>query len=417
MAIGPNQPGYNFGNEVWVLLGLASVVVFLRCFARIQSTSLRQLKLDDWAMKVALTLFVFTGTSARLIAATTKVNPEVNPNHMPLAMHPAMANNDMTDEYRANLDPASVEYQVRVAASKLHLTAWSLYVSTLWCLKLCIAVFYTRLTGGLSFMKIRIHIAYVAIGVSYIVVMATILGACRPFNHYWQINPNPGGQCILATSEVACYVVVVLNVLTDLYLLHLPILLFWDAKMSRVKKLLLTTLFSGGVFVITAGILRTYFILTGGRQGGAQAAHWGMREAFVAFVIGNVPMIYGGARIWLRKVRDSKMTARIRSMIISWPGADRVIGVFRIASREEVRGGPENFTRSKNFARLNGMEVKDLSSAKSLSPSQIWSHSCMKTDVTRSGAHLVERDPQNAIHVTRGINVDFGRITSHGPAT
>jgi hypothetical protein len=54
--------------------------------------------------------------------------------------------------------------------------------------------FLTDHSDGLSFMKIRIHIAYGTIGVTYIVVMATLLGACRPFNHYWQINPNPGGR-------------------------------------------------------------------------------------------------------------------------------------------------------------------------------------------------------------------------------
>lgn len=42
-------------------------------------------------------------------------------------------------------------------------------------------------------MTIRIQIAYVAIGISYVAVMATILGACQPFDHYWQINPYPGG--------------------------------------------------------------------------------------------------------------------------------------------------------------------------------------------------------------------------------
>ena len=115
----------------------------------------------------------------------------------------------MTDEYRANLGPASVEYQLRVVGSKLHLAGWCLFVSTLWCLKLCIAVYYTRLTyvldhilrhlltscsDGISHMRIRIQVAYAAIGVTYIVVMASILGACQPFNHYWQINPNPGGE-------------------------------------------------------------------------------------------------------------------------------------------------------------------------------------------------------------------------------
>ena len=99
-----------------------------------------------WSDYLPQTLFVFTVTSARLIAATTNINPAVNPNHMLLALPPELANNDMTDEHRANLDPASVEYKVRVAVSKLHVVAWSLYVSNLWCLKLCIAVFYTRLT-------------------------------------------------------------------------------------------------------------------------------------------------------------------------------------------------------------------------------------------------------------------------------
>jgi hypothetical protein len=70
----------------------------------------------------------------------------VNPTHVPAALNPGLANNGMTDEHRANLDPSSVEYQVRVAGSKLHLIAWSLYASTLWCLKACIAIFYTRLT-------------------------------------------------------------------------------------------------------------------------------------------------------------------------------------------------------------------------------------------------------------------------------
>jgi hypothetical protein len=85
-------------------------------------------------------------SSARLIAATTNIDPKVNPNHMLISLTPELANNGMTDDHRANLDPNSVEYQLRVAGSKLHLTAWSLFVSTLWCLKLCIAVFYTRLT-------------------------------------------------------------------------------------------------------------------------------------------------------------------------------------------------------------------------------------------------------------------------------
>lgn len=91
-------------------------------------------------------MFAFTGAAAQLIAVTTTIDTRVNPNNIPVALDPALANNGMSAEYRAKLDPASVEYQLRIAGSKLHLSAWSLYVSSLWCLKLCIAVFYTRLT-------------------------------------------------------------------------------------------------------------------------------------------------------------------------------------------------------------------------------------------------------------------------------
>jgi hypothetical protein len=37
-------------------------------------------------------------------------------------------------------------------------------------------------------------------------------------------NSAAKDQCMPATSKLVCYVVTVLNVLTDLYLLHIPIL-------------------------------------------------------------------------------------------------------------------------------------------------------------------------------------------------
>lgn len=57
-----------------------------------------------------------------------------------------------------------------------------------------LGLFMTSYSDGLFYMRIRIQIAYIAIGMTYLVIIATIFGACRPFNHYWQINPNPGGR-------------------------------------------------------------------------------------------------------------------------------------------------------------------------------------------------------------------------------
>ena len=41
-------------REDWVLISIAVAIVVLRCFARIQATGVRQLELDDWAMKIAV---------------------------------------------------------------------------------------------------------------------------------------------------------------------------------------------------------------------------------------------------------------------------------------------------------------------------------------------------------------------------
>lgn len=124
-----------------------------------------------------------------------------------------LANNSMTDEQRKQLSPDSEEYRLRVGGSKVQVAGWSLYTLLLWLLKTCMAIFYSRLTwvfilshlfrylllmyillssAGLVNMRIRIHIAYVLIAVTYIATICSILFGCHPMEKNWQIDPNPG---------------------------------------------------------------------------------------------------------------------------------------------------------------------------------------------------------------------------------
>lgn len=57
-----------------------------------------------------------------------------------------LANNGMTEEQRAADDPNSHEHYLRVGGSKTQLVGWSLYTFLLWLLKLCMTIFYSRLT-------------------------------------------------------------------------------------------------------------------------------------------------------------------------------------------------------------------------------------------------------------------------------
>lgn len=141
-------------------------------------------------------------------------------------------------------------------------------------------------------MKLRIRIGYVAIGVTYLATMLSINLSCMPFHNNWQIYPDPGNTCQPAISRVNCLVTVVLNVITDLYLMSIPLPLLWKAQMPLKRKILLLTMFSGGFFIIAAAILRCVLILID-PVGGAQAAgSWAVRETFVSVIIGNLPMVY-----------------------------------------------------------------------------------------------------------------------------
>jgi hypothetical protein len=89
-------------------------------------------------------------------------------------------------------------------------------------------------------MKIRIHIGYAVIAATYIATLLSILLGCRPLRRNWQINPDPGSKnasmlcmryqtdvfidlCQPAISRLDCLVTVVLNVITDMYLISIPL--------------------------------------------------------------------------------------------------------------------------------------------------------------------------------------------------
>ncbi|KAI4250853.1 MAG: hypothetical protein LQ352_005209 [Teloschistes flavicans] len=120
----------NFTKEAFTLLGVGVTVVALRTYARLTSVGIRKFMLDDYLMLLAVVVYGLETGAAYSVGAR---------------FH-GLANNSMTDEQRRTLSPDSPEHGLRVGGSKLQLIGWSLYTLLLWLLKLCINIFYTRLT-------------------------------------------------------------------------------------------------------------------------------------------------------------------------------------------------------------------------------------------------------------------------------
>ncbi|KAH7031430.1 uncharacterized protein B0I36DRAFT_409779 [Microdochium trichocladiopsis] len=261
--------------ESFVLLGIAIFIIVVRSAYRWHQVGFRGYQLDDHLMPV----------SGVLCAVLTFFAYAVGQKYH------GLSNGFMTDEQRETLDLNSEEAFIRIMGSKIQVVGWSVYALELWLIKLCITAFYARLFTRLSNLGMQVKIAYVAIGVSYVVVTLAVLLGCQPFRHNWQIKPDPGPLCQPTNSRLNVLMVYIFNVLTDLHLLSIPLPLLWHVNISLRRKLTLMLLFGGAVFVIAAATVRAVLVLTAGPEGSLYASQWGCREIFVSIVVSNLPVI------------------------------------------------------------------------------------------------------------------------------
>ncbi|KAL4980452.1 hypothetical protein BDW66DRAFT_166562 [Aspergillus desertorum] len=261
--------------ESFTLLGLGLVFILVRVYVRWTQVGPSNFQLDDYLMPLAGAVFTVEVTLAYLVGSR----------------YDGLTNSYMTDGQRAALDPNSEEYYNRIMGSKIQIAGWSLYVMVLWLIKGSLAVFYSRLTTGLSHLPTRVRFAYILLGVTYLAVALTLVLSCQPMRRFWQINPDPGNTCQPARSIVYVLVVMIPNVLTDLYLMSIPLPLLWAVRIGTRRKITLMGLFSGAVFIGVAGIIRAVIIITAGADGAIEGSKWACRESFVSIVVSNLPIL------------------------------------------------------------------------------------------------------------------------------
>ncbi|KAI0012720.1 hypothetical protein F4779DRAFT_566594 [Xylariaceae sp. FL0662B] len=281
-------------DESFTLLGIGWFFILARVYHRWNQVGIANFQLDDYLMPLAGVVFTLETVAAYLVGA----------------MFQGLTNSYMTDQQRAALDPNSEEYFNRQWGSKIQVIGWSFYAFIIWAVKFCIAVFYSRLTAGLQHLRLRIRIAYVLLAVTYLAVALTLILSCQPITKFWQINPDPGNLCQPTNSRAYVLVVVIPNVLTDIYLLSIPLPLMWKVNISLKRKLALMLLFSGAVFCIMAGTIRAVVISTSGPEGAVSGSQWACRETFVAIVVANLPILQPLIRQGASKIGLSALFSR-----------------------------------------------------------------------------------------------------------
>jgi hypothetical protein len=131
----------------------------------------------------------------------------------------------------------------------------SVAACSLWILKYAILEFFKRLginwrrTYDLALIYLRVLLIS-----TFIAVVISDLAECRPFSHYWQVLPDPGGQCRQGFAQLIT--MAVCNVVTDLTLVLFPIPVILSSSMTATRKLQLVLLFSLSLAPVVITIYR-----------------------------------------------------------------------------------------------------------------------------------------------------------------
>ncbi|KAF7114202.1 hypothetical protein CNMCM5793_007780 [Aspergillus hiratsukae] len=276
--------------EAWTLYSIGVTVTLLRTYSRVRAVGFRHLQAEDFLVWIGILFY------------TAQTALAYNVGHV---AH-GLANNGMTDAQRAALSHDDPEYQWRVIGSKIQVAGWTTYLILMWALKLSMLAFYLRLTDGLS-QRYRnpIYVGFALVIGSYLASVIVVFAACQPFHKYWQINPNPGVVCQAAISKPIIWSSLASNVSTDIYLILIPIPMLWKSRLKLLKKIAATVVFGAGVFVLVCAILKSVFVLVDPIGGAQLAGEWGNREAFVAVVTTNLPMVFHLFKSWLSRLFGS----------------------------------------------------------------------------------------------------------------
>lgn len=94
--------------------------------------------------------------------------------------------------------------------------------------------------------------------VTFVAVVIASLTECQPFNHYWQVLPDPGGQC--RQGYIQLIIMAISNIMTDLVLVIFPVPIILTSHMGPKRKLQLTLLFCLSLGPVGTTIYRVVYV-------------------------------------------------------------------------------------------------------------------------------------------------------------
>ncbi|KAK4038235.1 hypothetical protein C8A01DRAFT_37819 [Parachaetomium inaequale] len=247
-------------------------------------------------------------------------------------------------------------------ASGLVLLSRVFYAATLWILKYAILEFFRRLnvtwrrTYDLALMFIRGLLI-----TSFAAVLISDLAECQPFSNYWQVLPDPGGQCRQGYAQLLT--MAVCNVVTDLLLVLFPVPVILSSSMSAKRKFQLVLLFSLSLAPVIVTIYRVPNIIADNGSQQTRSLYASIELLFAtaaanALVLGSFVRDRGVKKKRFKYDsiaagsidRSSASDSRRPTALRHWGSDEDLVRDLGLGVKPELRGGhPSSPTENRQY--------------------------------------------------------------------
>ncbi|PKS10362.1 hypothetical protein jhhlp_002113 [Lomentospora prolificans] len=245
-----------------VFTSISFVVVFLRSITRF--ILIRKAGWDDYLMLVAMVLSI--GYFAEVLVGK--------------ANHIGHAITTLTVDNMLNLIKVTLGIQLT-------------YYGAISAIKISILCMYLRF---LASQKSRM-LAYGTIGfhvVFFIICIAVTASQCRPIHKMWDLDGSVEGTCVNTTAFF--YFTSGFNIITDIWILALPIKALVKINRPQKEKIALILIFGVGTFATITSIIRlhtiyTYTLAADPFQQSILVNLWSVLEVNIAIICASAPAL------------------------------------------------------------------------------------------------------------------------------
>lgn len=163
------------------------------------------------------------------------------------------------------------------------------YAPTIFFTKLSLFLLYLRLFFVNRTTRYLVYVGIISTGLFYTIAMIFPIIACSPYRGESRLDALNSKRC--SKNKVLSYVVTVFNVISDLYLLSIPIPVVWRLQMATRTKIGVSAVFTLGVFGCICGVINSYYRV---RLQQAQDIMWATVPMLISSVVEiNVGIIVG----------------------------------------------------------------------------------------------------------------------------